>query len=446
MPAPHRGRPGPAHDRDAFLASAQVAPGVRSVVADSWLRSSASGVDPDGQLAPIRLDRSEVLSYRAAHPLAQVFPLLYDVLGRAAVDCDCVMAIGDADGTLLWVAGPPAVLRRAEGIHFVEGAMWDETHAGTNAPGMTLHLDAPTLVRSEEHFNRLVQPWSCAAAPIHDPATSQILGLVDITGGPEVATPQSLALIRAAARMAESELARLQATGGLWGAHDREDMSHSGTLGSLGDAASLTGTLLLRGLGLPELVAVHRGRTHRLSRRHSDIAVALADHPEGLTAEQLEILGYAGPVTSSTLRAEMTRLRSIFGPEALGSRPYRWHGDVQTDWQDVAAYLAGGRVRAAVQAYRGPLLPLSDAPAVAARREMLAGQLRAALIASNEPDLMVSWTRSRWGADDLDVWRRQALTLPAGSPLRPIALAETSRLEREFGAGRDVGERHTGSR
>ena len=210
--------------------------------------------------------------------------------------------------------------------------------------------------------------------------------------------------------------------------------------------ASLTGTLLLRGLGLPELVAVHHGRTHRLSRRHSDIAVALADHPEGLTAEQLEILGYAGPVTSSTLRAEMTRLRSIFGPEALGSRPYRWHGDVQTDWQDVAAYLAGGRVRAAVQAYRGPLLPLSDAPAVASRREMLAGQLRAALIASNEPDLMVSWTRSRWGADDLDVWRRQALTLPAGSPLRPIALAETSRLEREFGAGRDVGERHTGLR
>ncbi len=421
---------------------------MRSVVADSWLRSSASGVDPDGQLAPIRLDRSEVLTYRAAHPLAQVFPLLYDVLGRAAVDCDCVMAIGDADGTLLWVAGAPSVLRRAEGIHFVEGAMWDETHAGTNAPGMALHLDAPTLVRSEEHFNRLVQPWSCAAAPIHDPATSQILGLVDITGGPDVATPQSLALIRAAARMAESELARLRATGGLWSVPDqgRGEPSSSGRIGSGAEPTTTSGTLMLSGLGLPEVVAVLEGRTHRLSRRHSDILVALADHREGLTAEQLEVLVYAGAVTSSTMRAEMTRLRSIFGSAALGSRPYRWLGGVQTDWQDVAAYLAGGRVRAAVQAYRGPLLPLSDAPAVATRREMLAGQLRAALIASNEPDLMVSWTRSRWGADDLDVWRRQAHTLPAGSPLRPIALAETVRLEREFGVEMDRGSRHTRSR
>jgi hypothetical protein len=385
------------------------------------------------------MDRPEVQTYRSAHPLAQVFPLLYDVLGRAAVDCDCVMAVGDADGTLLWVTGSPTVMRRAETIHFVEGAGWDEGHAGTNAPGMALHLDAATHVRSEEHFNRLVQPWTCAAAPIHDPSTQQILGLVDITGGPDVATPQSLALVRAAARMAESELARLQATGALW------TPAAPGRRGS-GDASlgpDPSAAFALRGLGQPELIAAHGGRTHRLSRRHGDILVALADHPDGLTAEQLEVLVYAGQVTSSTMRAEMTRLRSILGPEVLTSRPYRLIAGAQTDWHAVAAYLAAGRLRAAMQAYRGPLLPMSQSPAVVDQREILTGQVRSALIASAEADLMVAWTRSRWGADDLDMWERQAETLPAGSPLRPIAVAEAARLERELVAAPIVLGRQT---
>ncbi len=403
------------------------------------MRSSASGVDPDRHLAPIRMDRPEVQTYRSAHPLAQVFPLLYDVLGRAAVDCDCVMAVGDADGTLLWVTGSPTVMRRAETIHFVEGAGGDEGHAGTNAPGMALHLAAATHVRSEEHFNRLVQPWTCAAAPIHDPSTQQSLGLVDITGGPDVATPQSLALVRAAARMAESELARLQATGALW------TPAAPGRRGS-GDASlgpDPSAAFALRGLGQPELIAAHGGRTHRLSRRHGDILVALADHPDGLTAEQLEVLVYAGQVTSSTMRAEMTRLRSILGPEVLTSRPYRLIAGAQTDWHAVAAYLAAGRLRAAMQAYRGPLLPMSQSPAVVDQREILTGQVRSALIASAEADLMVAWTRSRWGADDLDMWERQAETLPAGSPLRPIAVAEAARLERELVAAPIVLGRQT---
>ena len=105
------------------------------------------------------------------------------MLGRAAEDCDSVMAVGDEYGQLLWVCGRPGVLRRAESIKFVEGAQWDEAHAGTNAPGTALRLDAPVTIQAAEHFVRPVQRWSCAAAPIHDPATHAILGVVDVTGG-----------------------------------------------------------------------------------------------------------------------------------------------------------------------------------------------------------------------------------------------------------------------
>jgi hypothetical protein len=192
-------------------AALRVIAGVRDIVADSWMRSVAAGVNVDASLPPITLDQDLLGDYRAEHPLSQIYPLLYDVLGRAAEDCDSVMAVADARGQLLWVCGRPAVLRRAEEILFVEGAQWDEAHAGTNAPGTALRLDTAVSIRSAEHFVRPVQQWSCAAAPIRDPRSHAILGIVDITGGPDVGTPQTIAMIRAAARMAESELGRLDA-------------------------------------------------------------------------------------------------------------------------------------------------------------------------------------------------------------------------------------------
>jgi len=167
-------------------------------------------ISPAGKMftgAPITLDQGLLNDYRAEHPLSRIFPLLYDVLGKAAEDCDSVMAVADEHGQLLWVCGRRDVLRRAEAISFVEGAQWDEEHAGTNAPGTALRLDAPVTIKAAEHFVRPVQRWSCAAAPIHDPVTRRILGVVDVTGGDDIGSPQTIAMIRAAARMAELSMA-----------------------------------------------------------------------------------------------------------------------------------------------------------------------------------------------------------------------------------------------
>ena len=141
---------GPVTTRDAhtrLLEQGKTA-GVRGIVADSWLRSVAAGIEADTSAPPITLDQGLLRQYRAEHPLAQIFPLLNDVLGQAAQECDAVMAVADDRGQLLWVAGAPSALRRAEAISFVEGAQWDERHAGTNAPGTALRLDAPVTIRA----------------------------------------------------------------------------------------------------------------------------------------------------------------------------------------------------------------------------------------------------------------------------------------------------------
>jgi hypothetical protein len=399
--------------------------GVREIVADSWLRSVAAGIKADTSSPPITLDRSVLRQYRAEHPLAQIFPLLTDVLGQAAQECDAVMAVADEQGQLLWVSGSNGVLRKAEAISFVEGAQWDEAHAGTNAPGTALRLDSPVTIRAAEHFVLPVQRWSCAAAPIHDLATGRILGVVDVTGGDDIGSPQTSGMIRAAARMAEAELARIAAVRQPRGSATEMAMSRL--------QARAAGGLQLQALGRPDMVLTAGGRSLRLSLRHSEILAVLATHPGGLSGDELAVMLYPGDVSPATLRAEVVRLRSLLGADVLASRPYRLCSEVTSDWAAVATRLAAGDLAGALKLYPGPLLPHSEAPEVVRLRSDLHGWLRALVLADGGQELVVNWTQSRWGADDLEMWHRQCALLPPRSPLRPRAEAMVERLDAELG-------------
>ena len=361
-------------------------------------------------LPPSAPDRSEVVEYREAHPLSPVFALLYDVLGRAAEESNSLVTLSDAGGRLLWVCGRPEVLLRAEGINFVEGTAGDDPPAAADPTG---HLGAQVQIHAAEDRTRRGRPWSCAAAPIHDPLTHAILGVVDVAAAEELASPMTMRMVRAAARMAEAELTRI----------------------SLAPSAQQEpgfAALRMDALGRPDCQVEIDGHTLQLSPRHSEIAVILADHREGLSGDQLAIAVYPDEVLTSTLRAELARLRGVLG--VLASRPYRLTAPVHCDWQSVLAQLAAGRVGDALRDYRGPLLPDSHAPGVIEQRERLESGLRTAILASGQTELMVAWTRSTWGADDLEMWDRQTATLPATSPLRPLAIAEMNRLDAELAA------------
>jgi hypothetical protein len=395
--------------------------GMRAEVADSWHRSAAAGVPADEIAAPITLPDDALRDVREAHPLSRVFPLLDDVLGQAARDCDAMMAVSDEVGQLLWICGTPAVLRRAEDIGFVEGSNWDERFAGTNAPGLALRLDQPASVIRAEHFRHSVQRWSCAATPIHDPGSARLLGVLDITGGDEIVVPQTMAMVRAAARLAESELAR-------------ELLARP----SVPEPRRAGCHLVIESLGRSDsLVSVDDGRGHnvqlRLSPRHSEIVLLLASAPRGLSGDELAVLLYEDDSASSTLRAELNRLRHLLGEDLLASRPYRLEAGVTADWLGVEARLASGDLAGALRGYRGPLLPRSTAPGVVRLRENLENGLRAALLRSGQPDLMSTWTRSAWGAEDYDMWVAQRAAVDPLSPMLPLIDGQIARLDRELG-------------
>lgn len=377
------------HAHEAFTSAGRLELPVRTVVGESWRRSARARVSPDGS-ALMDLSADDLEPYRAAHPLARAMPLIRELMGAYATDGEHLLAVCDAHGRLLWVEGDTAARRRAGRMNFVEGARWAESVAGTNAPGTAIAVDRPVQVFAAEHFLRPVQQWTCAAAPLHDPHTGRVLGAVDITGGNRLAHPHSLAFVQAVARAAEGQLALLAPE-------------------PAGDCVQLNA------LGRDEALLVVRGRKVRLSRRHSEILVVLARHPEGLGGEELLVELYEDEsVNPVTLRAELSRLRSLLGPGLLRSRPYRLAAPVDADFDTVARRLASGAVAAALGAYAGPLLPGSRAPAVVRLRQRTTDQLRAALIARGDPGLLADWAYSPWGEDDLPVWQALADAAPAG--------------------------------
>lgn len=393
---------------ETFTEAGTVARPVRSVVAESWRRSARAGVGPDGT-ASVDLADGDLGAYRAEHPLARVMPLFRELMGTFAADGEHLLAVCDAHGRLLWVEGHPATRRHAGQMNFVPGARWAETAMGTNAPGTAVAVDRPVQVFAAEHFARRVQPWTCAAAPVHDPRTGRVLGAVDITGGDGLAHPHSLGFVQAVARAAESQLALL--------VPERP----------AADTPELTA------LGRDEAQLLCGGRRVRLSRRHSEILVLLARHPEGLTGDELLCALYEDEsVTPVTLRAELARLRRVLGPGLLSSRPYRLTVPVECDVAVVERRLESGAVTGAATAYAGPLLPGSQAPAVVRLRHRLADGLRTALIARRDPDLLADWAHTPWGEDDLDVWRALAAVRPTAA-----VRARLTALEGELAAPAD---------
>ena len=140
-----------------------------------------------------------------------------------------------------------------------------------------------------------------------------------------------------------------------------------------------------------------------MTLRPAELLVALALHPDGLTAERLAMLLYGDDGNPTTVRGEVLRLRSLIGSDVLRTRPYRLDATVDTDFGTVRRALAAGKPAEALRACAGPLLPRSDAPEIREERDALVAGLRRAVLAADETDLLADYAGHPLGRDDLEV-------------------------------------------
>ncbi|ADB35797.1 putative phytochrome sensor protein [Kribbella flavida DSM 17836] len=461
-------------------------PGVpRPLVAESWQRSLAALVDPELDAPPVVVSGDELDALRADHPLHAVLPVLRQTLTTIADEASHIMIVTDARGLILWREGAADVRRQADRIALSEGAIWSEDAIGTNGMGTALAADQPVQIHSAEHLVRRIHAWTCAAAPVHDPDTGKLIGAVDVSGPLRTVHPAMMALVTAAAKLAEGQLrvrmaaadevlrarnmrhlialgdapgALLTPTGRVLAVQplawlpDRLDVPAGADRIDLGDGREavvepldegyllrIPGTarrrrtsLRLQLLGSRPPVAVVGGREISLTLRRAEVLALLLLHPAGLTGEQLMLQLYGDEGNPATVRAEMHRLRNLLGGGVLDTKPYRILAEVSGDVTDVQAAVRRGDLPRALDLYAGPLLVRSDAPALRAVRDELDATLRRAVLDSGDPELLWRYADTSVGAEDLEIFEMLARALPADDHRRAAVAARIHRLAEQF--------------
>jgi transcriptional regulator of acetoin/glycerol metabolism len=315
-------------------------------LAESWRRSMALGISPD-QHSPRHLhDPSEVLR-----------------------------------------------LRRADRLEFSEGADWSEAGIGTNAISEALVTGGPVQLFSAEHLVRTHHDWACTAAPITDPLTGGLLGVLDVSGPLDTISADTLRMVRCAVRVAESLLGT--SDGGA-------SLRASSSVRASGQGVRRPGGVSsLKLLGDRPAAVFADGSRVPLTLRRAEILALLDSRSQGWSAEELayELHGETG--TPQAIRTEMFRVRSILC-DAVESNPYRLTARLMgcSDSGRVLRLLREGRVAEALEAYTAPLLSRSGVLAVQLLRDQLDMAVGAAVRARGDAGLLVRWLSTDMGCRD----------------------------------------------
>lgn len=465
-------------------------PDIRPPIVDSWRRSREAGVDPTGRLrAKSVCELTGARELWEEHPLQRMSPLIEQCMAETLLDADNLLVVSDADGMLLHISGDTRLRNRAaDDMNFVEGALWSEGSAGTNAIGTAMAASHAVQVFAAEHFAEPVQRWTCSAAPVMDPDSGKLLGVIDLTGDFSVVNPLSLAVVVATAQAVEAAL-----RGEL---HDRDDRLRTRYAELLGPASAgaalVTGTgrilldpgqrwarlalnaipagggllalpsgvdaiaepiaeedvyvvrpnrpssgparprLELRVLGDQPPEVCLDGEPVRVRRRHVEMLTILALNRGRLNADIMCAELYGDNGHPASIRVEMSRLRRLL-PGMLDSEAYRLSGPVACDVRRVRTLLDRGAVREAAEEYPGALLPGSESPFIESARDELDGWMRQAVITSDDPEALWAWVRSSSGADDLLAWQRLLAAIDYADPRRSLAVTRTRMLRQELG-------------
>lgn len=182
--------------------------GVREIVLRSWQRCRSEAVDPGSSSAPVAAtERIRQLQWQNRDLCEAAQPVL-DGLRDILRESGTLIMLSDPQGTILQVGGETRARSAGENINLALGGCWGEELIGTNAIGTAIATRAPVQIYASEHFCIDIKRWTCAAAPILDPWARTPLGVIDVSGVKETFHGHTLALVVAAAKQIEGELAR----------------------------------------------------------------------------------------------------------------------------------------------------------------------------------------------------------------------------------------------
>lgn len=168
-----------------------------SDIADSWRRSAAAGLTPAHAIDPTpRRDGASGRLAVAAAPVLDAFETEIAGSGLGVVLADRSCRIVD------YRLGDRGMRKHAARVGLDLGAEFSEETSGTNAIATPAETRRPIFVDGEQHFLTALHGFSCYGLPILHPATSRLVGVIDVMVGVGGATP----LMRPALRQLVAEI------------------------------------------------------------------------------------------------------------------------------------------------------------------------------------------------------------------------------------------------
>lgn len=188
--------------RTGFLTCGSAVEGrVNDAVAASWRRSRTAGVDAATSQAAFHndLDMSSRL-VRCSQPII-------DRLSEETAEIPLSIALTDAKARVLTrVDTSRTIGLMLDNVSFAPGFGYAEDGIGTNGVGTVFESGQPIHIVGPEHFHECLQPFACSGAPVRDPLSGRIEGVLDISCLTEHSNPLMHSLVRAAAHEIERNL------------------------------------------------------------------------------------------------------------------------------------------------------------------------------------------------------------------------------------------------
>ena len=188
--------------RERFLCEGSMeAETLRPSLLDSWRRSQVMRVHPD------RLDLPYVRQPNTDSRLAHAAePVLQGIRQDVTVEAMSVI-LTSADGVVMERSASEAAFMKAlDSVSLAPGYSYAEEFAGTNGIGTALETGRPAFIRGGEHFAGPLGELACAGAPIRDPITHRLVGVVDLTCWASRSNPVLLPLVKSLGSQIEDRM------------------------------------------------------------------------------------------------------------------------------------------------------------------------------------------------------------------------------------------------
>ena len=179
---------------------------VRPEIIDSWLRCKELSVDPLSRkvlklLSPLEFS---VIKEKRRHLIRIALPYI-KLLSEYAINSGFTIFLADSQGTVLILDGDLEELQKQKKINLLEGAIWTEQWAGTNAVGTSIYTRNPLQVVGEEHYCASQHSITCSGAPICD-SGGNLIGVLNMSGNCQDVSEHTLGMVVACAKAIQNQV------------------------------------------------------------------------------------------------------------------------------------------------------------------------------------------------------------------------------------------------